>query len=455
MQIIEKKVDGLSYFYEIALEESVIKESLEVALFEKSKSVRMHGFRTGKVPMDLIRKNYSDQLRFDVIEKVMEKNARDILIESGVRPLGEPLCKILSYDIDNVKFSMSFEILPEFSLKPLDGVTVAKYVTDVTDDDVQEYISSLASNTLLWKECENCSVDADSKIIANCTMKILSKKAEILERRDQEFILKDYGVSVEPLFGAKVGERRSFSFSYPKDWFDIKLAGKNVEHHLEITKVLRNEQASVSDELAVHFRFGNLNEMKEFVKSLLMNRNNGIIYDQMKRCLLDQLASEYIFDVPERLVKIECKNIVAQVKKDAEENNLKQCDGTEELLERECKELALRRVRLGLVVAEFAKKNNIVVNNQDMQDAVEMLSRRFGTSHKVIVDALNKNGSFLNATRAELLEKKTIDVLLTQIKIEEKPIAVKELIALEEEVFEFFDKCFKKDDNQVCESVQK
>ena len=233
------------------------------------------------------------------------------------------------------------------------------------------------------------------------------------------------------LVGQDKGKEVTLNLSFPKDYHEKSLAGKDVEFKVTIHEVLERMPAAIDDSLAVKHGYKNLKEMEEANQNILQQTEAKMRRSQEKQELLNLLAKTYTFDVPQGMVKLELESICQQVAH--EEGVETPTESQTKAWEKEYKEIAERRVRLGLLLAEISQIHNISVSQKELTDAVMAEARRYPGQEKLVFEYYQKNTGAVSQLRAQVLEEKTVDFILKNANIKEVEVTEDQLKALGEQ----------------------
>ncbi|MDR3187483.1 MAG: trigger factor [Holosporaceae bacterium] len=436
MEIVEKTVDGLARCYNIFVSANELDAALTDKLKEAAAKTRLDGFRPGKVPLDVIRRTQGSSL---------QAKAKESAIASAIdKVLKDENLLIYSYSTDALKegadgleFTLKLEVFPTFELQEVSGLEIEKHVAEVDPKEVESILESIRKEHKDWVEDETAEeVENGQKIIID-----LSRLKPDKNRKDN--LIKDFDVVLgretlvddfwKHLIGAKISETREFSINYPAGFRDKALAGRSIAHRAVVKKIFKAKEHKLDDEFAKYVGYENLEKLREWAKSQIVSKYDAISRDIMKRDLLNKLSEMYNFDIPQGMLDAESKEVLSQI---SEEGKRLGKEITPEI-EKECVKIAAERVRLGLVVAEVAKRERIGVTKNEISQAISNIAAVYPGREKAIWNMYNDSDA-MRIIAAPILEKKIVDFLLKKVKISEKKCSVKELIAIDEEPFEFF-----------------
>ncbi|MDI1363413.1 MAG: trigger factor [bacterium] len=441
MQIVEKSGEGLSRVYGVTVPAAELATRLEARIAEVAPQMNVKGFRPGKVPAAHVRRLYGKALMGEVVEQALSETTQKVLDDNKLRPAGQPDLKPSS-DMDKViaggedlAFDLSIEVMPDF--EPIDPASIAltKPVYKVADAEVDEALAELAKQARTYEPRKGKSLkakDGDQLLIDFVGtvdgVEFAGGKAE-----DAELVLGS-GQFIpgfeEQLVGAKPDDVLTVKVTFPEDYQAKDLAGKAAEFATTVKEVRAPVDAEADDELAKRLGLSDLAALKELLKSNLSGRYDNSSRFKLKRALLDVLDTQHDFALPPRMVEAEFAGIWQQVQADKTQGGLppEDADKTEDQLKDEYRKIAERRVRLGLVLAEIGRKNDVVVTDQELTDAIMREARQYGAQAQQVFDMYRQRADLQASLRAPIYEDKVVDLIFGKAKIEEKEVSKDELL---------------------------
>jgi trigger factor len=441
MQIVEKSGEGLSRVYGVTVPASELATRLETRIAEVAPQMNVKGFRPGKVPAAHVRRLYGKGLMGEVIEQTLNETTQKILDDNKLRPAGQPDLKPTS-DMDKViaggedlAFELAVEIMPEF--EPIDPSTIelVKPVYQIEDSEVEEALAELAKQARTYEPRKGKSLKAKDgdQLLIDFVGTIDGVAFAGGTANDAELVLGS-GQFIpgfeEQLVGAKPEDVVTVKVKFPEDYQAAELAGKDAEFATTVKEVRAPVDAEADDELAKRLGLADLTALKDLMKSNLEGRYTNSSRFKLKRALLDVLDSKHDFALPPRMVEAEFAGIWQQVQADKTQGGLPPEDEgkTEEQLQDEYKKIAERRVRLGLVLAEIGRKNDVVVTDQELNEAIVREARQYGAQAQQVFDMYRQRADLQASLRAPIYEDKVVDLIFGKAKIEEKAVSKEELL---------------------------
>ena len=441
MQIVEKSGEGLSKVYSVTVPASELATRFEARVAEVAPQMNVKGFRPGKVPAAHVRRLYGKGLMGEVIEQTLNETTQKILDDNKLRPAGQPDLKPTS-DMDKViaggedlAFELAVEIMPEF--EPIDPSTIelVKPVYKIEDSEVEEALAELAKQARTYEPRKGKSLKAKDgdQLLIDFVGTIDGVAFAGGTANDAELVLGS-GQFIpgfeEQLVGAKPEDVVTVKVKFPEDYQAAELAGKDAEFATTVKEVRAPVDAEADDELAKRLGLADLAALKDLLKSNLEGRYANSSRFKLKRALLDVLDSKHDFALPPRMVDAEFAGIWQQVQADKSQGGLppEDADKTEEQLQDEYKKIAERRVRLGLVLAEIGRKNDVVVTDQELNEAIVREARQYGAQAQQVFDMYRQRADLQASLRAPIYEDKVVDLIFAKAKVEEKEVSKEELL---------------------------
>ena len=433
MQVKEIKKDGLSRELEITVPANEIDKHVETRLKEVGKTVKMDGFRPGKVPLEMLKKRYGRAIMGEVLESAVNDATAQVIKDKKFRPAMQPKIEVKDFDEGkDLTYKMELELLPDFDVMDLKGLKIEKPIAKIEDKDIDEALGRITEHhkgskkittDRATKKGDFAVIDFDGRT-ADDDVHHAGMKAEghKLELGSGQFIP---GFE-DQLIGKKVGDKVEVKVSFPENYGAQELAGRDAIFDVTIHEIHEVAPAVVNDDFAKELGFDDEKSLRDAVKFQLTTDFDVQTRLKMKRQLLDILDENHDFDISPAMVETELEGITKQI--EMERANDPEAG---ELTEDEKEELAMiaeRRVRLGLVIAEIGQTRNVTVNDQELQRAVISEAQKYPGQEKQIFDFYQKNQQMLENLRAPLFEDKVIDLIFKDAEITEKEVSVEELM---------------------------
>ncbi len=438
MQVKEVKQDGLTHELEITIGSKEIDERIDNRLKEVSKTIRLPGFRPGKVPMKIMKSKYGKAVMGEVLELTVNETSDKVIKDKKLKPALKPKIEVKEFDEGkDLVYSMAVEVMPDFKVQDVKGLKLEKLVAEPAKKDIDESLQKIAENNEVTQPIkgDRKTKDGDTVVIDfhgrtaddNVEHEGMHAHGHKLKLGSGQFIP---GFE-EQLVGQKAGEKVEVKVSFPEQYGAQELAGRDAIFDVEIQEIHEAKPAKVDDDLAKALGLEDEKALRAAVEEQSKKELDEYSRMKLKRSLLDILDEKHSFEVPAGMLDMEFENIKRQV-----EMEHQQSGGTAELSkdeEAELKEIAERRVRLGLVLSEIGNENKITISDADIQKAVIMEAQKYPGQEKQVFDFYSKNQQALESLRAPLFEEKVVDYILELAEVSEKKVSIDELTAEDEE----------------------
>ncbi|MFT6024758.1 MAG: trigger factor [Ascidiaceihabitans sp.] len=443
MQVNETLNEGLKRGYSITVTAAELEAKVDEKLVEAQPEVEMKGFRKGKVPMPLLKKQFGDKLMGEAMQESIDGAMNDHFVACGDRPAMQPDVKMTNEDWkpgDDVQVDMFYEALPDIPEVDLTKISLEKMVVKADDASIEEALANLASTAQDFKARKAGSKAKDGDQV---TMDFLGKVDDVAFEggagEDYPLVLGSNSFIPgfeEQLVGVKEGEEKAVTVSFPDEYQAEHLAGKEAVFDCTIKAVKEPVAAEINDELATKFGAEDLAGLKGQIAERLEAEYGGASRAIMKRALLDQLDGLVSFDLPPSLVEAEAGQIAHQLwheeNPEVEGHDHPEIETTEEHTT-----LATRRVRLGLLLAELGQKVEVTVTDAEMTQAIMNQARQYPGQERQFFEFVQQNQQMQQQLRAPLFEDKVVDHVVEQATVAEKEVSKDDLQkaveALEEE----------------------
>jgi trigger factor len=440
MQVIETTSEGLKREFKVVVPASEVQRRVEGRLTELGRRIRLPGFRPGKVPMPLLKQRYGQSLRGEVVEQTVNDSSAKIMSERGLRAAGQPRVEILSkLDDGDLEYKLAVELIPD--IKPIDFSVLQfeRLAVDVPENDVESAVERAAkrfrkSNPLPTPR----SAQIGDVVVIDFVGRIEGNEFAGGTATDYHLELGS-GFFIpgfeEQLVGLGPKEHRETSVKFPPDYPNRELAGKEAVFAVDVKEIRELAPVEIDDELAKALGFTDVSALREGTRRRIANEYAAIARARLKRQLLDVLAERHEFEAPVGLIEAEFAAIWTQIEADRARGRLDPDDAgkSDEQLKQEYREIAVRRVKLGLLLSEVGRLNNIQVSNDELSRAIVNEARRHPGSERQVIEYYQKTPQALVQLRAPLYEDKVVDFILELAQVTERKVTPAELTELMKE----------------------
>ena len=443
MQVTETLNEGLKRAYSITVTAAELDATVNTKLVEAQPEVEMKGFRKGKVPMAMLKKQFGDRLMGEAMQESIDGAMNKHFEETGDRPAMQPDVKMTNEDWkagDDVNVDMTYEKLPEIPEVDLSTIKLEKMVVKADEASIDEALANLAETAQDFKarKAGSKAKDGDQVVMAFLG-KVDGEAFDGGSAEDYPLVLGSNSFIPgfeEQLVGVKAGEEKAVTVSFPAEYQAEHLAGKEAIFDCTISEVKGPVAAEINDEMAKKFGAEDLAALKTQIGERLEAEYGGASRAIMKRGLLDAMDTLVSFDLPPSLLDAEAGQIAHQLwhedNPEVEGHDHPEIETTDEH-----KKLADRRVRLGLLLAELGQKAAVEVTDAEMTQAIMNQARQYPGQEREFFEFVQKNQQMQQQLRAPLFEDKVVDHVFAQATVTEKEVSKDELQkaveALEEE----------------------
>ncbi|MBS0224013.1 MAG: trigger factor [Proteobacteria bacterium] len=439
MQVTELSTEGLKRQFKIVVPAGDLSAKVDERLAELSRTAQMPGFRPGKVPVGLLKKQYGQALYGEALEQAVNQSTAKAIEDRGLRPALQPKVDLKELEEGkDVEFEVAVEVLPEIGKLDFSGIELERLKAEVPEKDIDEALQRIAKANR-----EQKPVDPPRAAQKGDAIKIdfvgSVDGVEFPGGKADDYVLELGSGSFIPgfedqLVGAEVGKPVDVKVTFPADYGNNDLAGKDAVFKCAVKEVLEFVDKPIDDELAKSSNFENIDAMRKAVGDRIGQDYAQVSRSMIKRQLLDKLADGHKFAVPEGLVEGEFNAIwqrIEQAKKDGEK-----LEDDEDKLRKEYREIAERRVRLGLLLADVGRSNSIEVTPEELNQAVIREAMRYPGQERQVLEFYSKNAELKEQLRAPIFEEKTVDFILELAKVTEKSVTPEELMTAARETEE-------------------
>ena len=445
MQIVEKSSDGLSRVFGVTVPVAELNAALDARIAEVTPTLNIKGFRPGKVPTAHVRRLYGKALMSEVVEKTLNETTQKVLDDNKLRPAAEPDLKPEG-DMEQViegkadlAYELAIDVMPDFEPTDITKLSLSRPVYEPTKKEVDEAVDELAKQNRTYETKTGKAVKAANgdQVVIDFLGKLDGVPFDGGAAEDAELVLGS-GQFIpgfeEQLVGAKPGDEVEVKVSFPENYQAGNLAGQAAVFEVKVKDVKGPVESAADDAFAERLGIENLEKLRELLKSNLEREYAGASRFKLKRALLDQLDTKHDFPLPPKMVEAEFGAIWQQVEQDKEAGTLPDEDKkkSDKKLQEEYRKIAERRVRLGLVLAEIGRANNVQVTDQELGEAMRQEAMKYGPQAQQVFDLFRQNPNAQAQLRAPIFEDKVVDLIVEKATVKDTKVSKDELMADDE-----------------------
>ncbi|MDC3235178.1 trigger factor [Candidatus Puniceispirillum sp.] len=433
MNVSETKSKGLLREFQIVITAAEIDAEVTKKLGEIAATVKIPGFRPGKVPMSVVKSRFSDQVRGDAIKVALDEGAKQAIEGNDLRLASQPQVDITAYDEGNdLEASLSCEVMPQISMPDLGKLSIERPTIDSNPQEVEETLARIADeNRPTVPITKERAAKVGDVAIIDFTGRIDGEAFEggTAEGHSLELGSNSFIPGFEDgLVGATAGATLNVSVTFPEDYQASHLAGKLAVFEVKIHEIHEKADASIDGELATRLGFENLDGLRGAISEQINGQHQTALRQALKKNVLDALADGEAFDVPPSLLKQEYESVAKAMNADAQvqeqnkgedvgEDSPAADEGLDAGAREEAKTVAMRRVRLGLLLTEIGRENNIEVSEEDTRQAVFEEARRYPGQEQMVLEYFQKNPQAMQQISGPIFEDKVVDFILEMAKV--------------------------------------
>ncbi len=430
MQTVETKNEGLQRAYKLTITAADVESRVDAEVKKIAPQIKMPGFRAGKVPANLVKKMHKDSLLQEALNSSIQEGVQKTLEDNKLRPATQPHVHLddgYAPGKDAV-IDFHFEVLPDIAAPVIDGIKLDRLQVEPTEAAVEEAILRLAQGQKNFEAAaKNYKAAAGDQVIIDFEGKVGGTP---FDGGKGEAMAVEIGSGQlipgfeDQLIGLKANDEKIINVTFPEDYNAANLKGKAATFDIVVGEVRKPAEAKIDDDLAKGFGLDGIDKLRELMKGQVEQELNGLTRTYMKRQLLDQLAAGHDFDVPPSMVEAEFKQIWQQlVQEAAREEDPEAAKAEMEAEKDDYRDIAVRRVRLGLLLSEIGQGNGVEVNQQEMNMLVQQAAQQYPREqHEAFVKYLQENPMAAAQLRAPMFEDKVVDFLFDKAVVTDKSV---------------------------------
>jgi trigger factor len=437
MQIVETANEGLKRAYTVTIPAKDIASRIAGEVEKMAPQVRMPGFRPGKVPVNLLKKMHGPALHQEALNTSIREAMDALVAEQKLRPAMQPDVALgAGYEEGrDAEIQVSLEVLPQIDAPSLDGLKLEKLVVPVSEGEVDEAVGRIAGQQKAFTDAKKGKkAETGDQVTVDFVGKLDGVEFDGGSAQDQAIELGSGRLIPgfeEQLVGVKAGEERQITVTFPEDYPAENLKGKDATFDITVHAVKVAGETLIDDDFAKQLGLESLEQLKGLLRGQLEQETSNLTRTQMKRALLDQLAAGHDFDVPPTMVESEFQQIWEQLKQEAgHEEDPEAAIAELEAEKEDYRGIAVRRVRLGLLLSEIGQANAIDVTQQEMQMLVAQAAQQYRPEDRQrFYEYVQSEPMVAAQLRAPLYEDKVVDFLFDKAEVTEREVTRDELQA--------------------------
>ncbi|MBQ5700328.1 MAG: trigger factor [Alphaproteobacteria bacterium] len=425
----KEKIKDLHYSVSGKLSAADLQSAADEILLEHGKKAKMPGFRAGKIPLSILRQKYNASAYGEAIDKLMNADLNNYIADKKIRLAGAPRADLAGWEIGkDAEYSLEFDILPTLPAIDLEKFTVTKKTADLDEKEVDTALENIRKSRSVAEKQDEKYQAADGDVAVIDFTGFIGDTAFEGGAAKKHHLILGSGAFIpgfeDQIIGHKIGDKFDVNVKFPSDYHAANLAGADARFAVEIHEIRKHILPELNDELAKQVGQESLDALKTHIRNILTEQYNDAAQREMRDELLDTLADKVKLELPETLVSQELEMAKNEFERSHAHCHDKKCDHKWD--EKQERKDAERRVKLGLILAEWGTQNQVEVSREDLQQAIWAEAARY-PDPKQVFEFYNKNQNALAMLRGMLFERKALDAMLTHVKTKEKKVKADEL----------------------------
>ncbi len=445
MEVTEQTAEGLERRFTVKVPAAELDAKLTARLADIKGKVNLKGFRKGKAPLPFLKKMYGKGVMSEILQEIVNETSFKAFTDRNLKPATTPHPH-LTGDIDKVmdgkadlEYSVHAEILPDFEPMSIDGLALKRPVADVMDAEIEEAAQKLADQNREYEPRDAAGRAQEGDLVVMDYVGSIDGAEFKGGRGEGQTVVLGSGSLIpgfeDRLIGASAGADLEVKLSFPGDYGAKDLAGKDASFAVTVKEVKAPKDAAVDDEFAKKLGLDDLADLKKRLRERLEDEYRAMSRSHVKRTLLDKLDAGHDFDLPKSMVEAEFKQIWTQV--ESAERDEEDKDKTDDELKAEYRKIAIRRVRLGLVLAEIGRRADVQVPTEALQRAVQEQALREArmlamqgqqVTPQQVLKFYQQNPQAVAQIRAPLFEERVVDFIIERSTVTDKKVSKEDLM---------------------------
>lgn len=440
MQVTPTLNEGLKRSFTVVVPSADLQARCEARLKEVARDIRLPGFRPGKVPTSVVKQRHGQSVQGEVMEKLVQESVTKLLEEQNIRPAGQPKVDLVSGTEEgkDLEFTLEMDILPDIAVPDVSGLKLTRLTSKVSDDVVEKALGDVVRRNRRFETIEEDRPAGKGDVLCvDFVGKIDGTPFEGGSAEDVNVEIAGEGFIPgfsEQMDGMKAGEERTITVTFPEDYQASELAGKEATFEVKAKALKKAEDPAVDDELAKSLGLESIEQVRKIITEQAEGEYAQMSRMRIKRELLDALSDKIDFEAPASMVDAEFEQIWARIEEERKAGRLDESDAAkdEETLRSDYRQIAERRVKLGLLLAEIGRKQEIQVSREELMGAMQQEARRYPGQEQMVFEFFTKNPQAIESLRGPILENKVVDYLIELADVTEKEVTPEELADMPE-----------------------
>ena len=416
MKVTIENKKGLKKDLKVFIDKKTMNNYMDEKYEEIKGTVNLKGFRPGKVPKEVLKRQFGKAIFGEVLDKVLKETTTKALEENKIKPAGQPKLDLKTYGEDkDLEYTLSVIELPKVELKSVENIKFDEYLVKIDANETEKRIKEIAKNQNNFKDVAAEIKAADGNlVIFDYKATINEKDFEGNEGKNTQLILgKDLFIKGfdKQLIGVKKNEEKLVEVILPENYPQKEFANKKAKFNCKIIAVRKSEDVRIDDDFAKNLGAKDISNLKELVSKQINDEYKNSLDKLAKNQILKEIETFKVDEIPENLVEEEIKVLSGDMNEEDAKKNRTNFEN-----------IAKKRIKVGLILNEFGEQNKIKVTEQEIQAEVQKQLRMMPGQEKMVMEFYQKNPSALASLRGTVYEEKIIDLIKTKAKSNKKEI---------------------------------
>jgi trigger factor len=436
MQVTETLSDGLKRAFTVVVPAADMEQKRSAKLTELGKTVRLPGFRPGKIPPVVLKQRFGPSVSAEVLEQSVNEATQQVLADRGLRPAAQPKVALVTSDpTRDVQFNVELEVLPDIPMPDFAAISLIRPKAEVSEEAISTALGNIAARQRKVEDLDEVRPAVTGDILTvDYTGFVDGTAFPGGTGTDADIEIGGGGFIpgfTEQMEGLSPGETRTIDVTFPDPYQAAELAGKAAQFEIVAKKLRRALVPAVDDALATAVGFESLEELRGVISKQMQREYDSMSRLKLKRQLMDALTAVATYSVPEAMVDYEFDTIWRQVEANRNSGKIEEGDAgkDDDTLKAEYRAIAERRVQLGLMLTEVGRNNGITVGQEEMLRAMRQEAARYPGQEQQVMEFFRKNPQAAEGLRGPIFEEKVVDFVLELARIEDQPVTPEELAA--------------------------
>ena len=419
MKVTVENKKGLNKDLKVFIDKKTMNSYVDEKYEEIKGTVNLKGFRPGKVPREILKRQFGQAVFSEVLDKVLKDTTTKALEENKIKPAGQPKLDLKTYgENKDLEYVISVTELPKVEVKSLENIKFDDYRVKIDDKETDKRIKEIAKNQPNFKDALDSKATEGDLVVFDYTATVDNKSFKGSEGKNTQLTLgKDLFLKGfdKQLIGVKKGDEKLVEATLPENFPEKNLINKKAKFNCKITSVKNPEEVNINDEFAKNLGAKDLKDLKTLISKQINDEYKNSLDRLSKNQILKEIEKITIKEIPNNLIEDEVKILSQGMSEDDAKKSRQNFE-----------EIAKKRIKVGLILNEFGEQNNIKVTEQELQAEVQKQIRMMPGQEKMVMDFYQKNPSAVASLRGTVYEDKIMNLIKEKAKPIKKEISKEE-----------------------------